>query len=59
MTTKVPITTLIAQWIADHLPRKVVYFCGLRLMIHAAEIISDDPSYVLMGDALRMWETKK
>ena len=59
MTTKVPITTLIAQWIADHLPRKVVYLCGLRLMAHAAEIIGDDPSYVLMGDALGMWEDKK
>ena len=59
MNNKISFMTKISQWIADHLPRKVVYLCGLRLMAHAAEIIGDDPSYVLMGDALGMWEDKK
>lgn len=55
MTDKVSLKTRIAQWIADHLPQEIVYFCGLRLMAYMSVIIGDDPSNASMGDVLASW----
>jgi hypothetical protein len=58
MTDKVPVLTLVAQWIADHLPRKIVYFCGMRMLANAAGVIGDDPTEMPILEVMGLWSDK-
>lgn len=48
----------IAHWFAYRIPRRVVYWCAIRLMVHAtvgrysSQVVPD----LTAGDALEMWE---
>ena len=47
------------QWIADKLPRQLVYFCGIRIIAHGTtgkysnQVV---PELTAM-DAIKRWET--
>ena len=48
----------LCLWIADHLPRRVVYWCAIRLGVHATlgrysqQIVPD----LYFMDVLKRWE---
>jgi hypothetical protein len=50
----------ISLWIAQHLPRRLVYWCAVRVGSHGA---SNPPSTVVpemtMMDALQRWERRR
>jgi hypothetical protein len=45
------------MWIADHLPRKLVYWCAIRLGVHASsgEWSGEEVPGLLFMDALERW----
>jgi hypothetical protein len=47
----------IWQWIANHLPKRLVYFCGYRIWLHGTwgEYSDTDVPSLLMTDALKRW----
>jgi hypothetical protein len=46
------------NWVALHLPRKLVYFAGIRLWVHGTggEYENTDVTGLLMVDALKRWD---
>jgi hypothetical protein len=48
----------ICRWIANHLPKRVVYFCAIRVAAHATTgKYSDQPVPMLnVMDAIQRWE---
>jgi hypothetical protein len=51
----------ICRWVADRLPRRVVYFCGVRLWVHATKgkYNRENVGNTAVVDALERWEEKE
>ena len=50
----------IAQWIAYHLPRRIVYWCAIRATVHAtiakSEWQRDDVTKITIPTVLSRWD---
>lgn len=49
------------RWLANHLPRRLVYFAGMRLWIHGTwgKYSDTEVPSLLMVDALKRWEEEE
>jgi hypothetical protein len=49
------------SWIADRLPKKIIYFCGIRLWAHGTtgKYGNTEAPTLTVADALDRWKGKR